>query len=372
MPGYVWALVALVVSLVVARAARGKWDLVLAHGRDGVRHLLASVLMLGTLAGTVWTMSAGGLSLSGAMERIVSVGGVAAALECGAIYTGWYIGQLDLRIMTARKKEMAQQYRAYQKSLYRWFYAVVGISAVANLIFRAQQLNNLPLAAFVATAPIILIILFTIKLRPLPVDYAEVGRQATQRSLVGLVQQSARAMEHHMRRMGKGHELTPAEVQQLQFAAALVRVYAPTDEQHALDHAIAQGTGATVVEATSERYLSTSDLVAEYGISRRTAQDWIATCPGRRKAARGRAWEVPASALYAAHGVPSQSLPASTSGLLLGAGASARAQTSAKRRTTSAGRRDTSADERDTSADGDAGSADERIIDAVPMGAQVV
>ena len=36
-----------------ARMLRGKWDLLAEHSRDLMRHLLAAILMLGTMAGTV-------------------------------------------------------------------------------------------------------------------------------------------------------------------------------------------------------------------------------------------------------------------------------------------------------------------------------
>ncbi len=334
----VWGGGAVAVTIALI-AMRGKWDLVLAHGRDLIRHLLAAILMLGTLAGTLWTFSAGTLTFAGASERLISVGGVAAALECGAIYTGWYIGQLDLRIFSARKPQVRSEYKAYQKSLYRWFYAVVGISFVANLIFRTQQLDNLLIAAFVSFVPCVLIVLFTIKLRPLPVDYAEIGRQATQRSLVQVVKQASHTMSRMLGRMGRGEELSAGDVQLLQMSAALVRIYAPTDEQHALDHAISQGAGAKVIEASAETWLTTGDLQRLYGCKLRTAQDWMAACPGRRRATKGRAWEAPASAIYAAHGVPPRDInPALT------------APTSADERGSSAETRGASADERETSA----------------------
>lgn len=109
---------------------------------------------------------------------------------------------------------------------------------------------------------------------------------------------------------------------------------------------------------TTEEIVRLADPLPEY-----TAADL---------AARGRAWEVPASALYAAHGVPTQSQLGSSSGLLLGPGASADAQAGAKRRKGSAGKRGASAGERETSAGALDESADERIMEAAPVGAQTV
>jgi hypothetical protein len=285
-------------------AARGKWDLIGAHARDLVRHVLAGILLLGTLAGTVWTFSNGALTLAGAWERLVSVGGIALALEAGLIYCGWYIGQLDMRIFSARKKEQALEFRSLQRSLYRWFFATAGISAVANVIFRIQQLGNIWLATFVSLAPIVLVILLTIKLRPLPVDYAELGRQATQRGLVVLVKQAQSVMLSHLRRMGRGEPLTEAQAEQLAMAASLLRTYAQTQEQHALDYAIGQRGGRGEIEGSVEVYLTSGDLMRLYDISLRSAQVWLSQAPGRRRAPKGNAWQAPASAIYAAHGVP--------------------------------------------------------------------
>lgn len=274
--------------------------------RDGIRHVLALVLMAGTLAGTVWTFSNGALTLNGALERLVSVGGIAAALECGVIYCGWYIGQLDIRIQAARKRDLADGYRAYQRDLYRWFYVVAGISAVANLVFRIQQLDNFPLALFVALAPLPLIILYTVKLRPLPQDYEEMGRQTALRSLVTIQEVAGEVMVNGMRRMARG-QISPDDLRQVALAASFVMPYAPTDQQHALGHALAQqgADGPHVIEGSiAERWFKTKEVASLYQISERSAQLWVSQTPGRRKVVKGNGWEVPASALYAARGVP--------------------------------------------------------------------
>lgn len=307
------ALLALAAISVALFLARKQLAGLAAHGRDMIRHLLALVLMAGTLAGTVWTFSAGQLTLSGALERLTSVGGIALALEIGAIYCGWYIGQLDMRIQATRRRELAEEMRELRDSLYRWFYATVAISAIANFLFRVQQLHNLPLAAFVSAAPVVLIILFTIKLRPLPTDYADIGRQATQRGLVVLAEQSSQVLQRGLLRMGQGDAMTPAELQQLGLAAAFLRTYARPEEQHALDYAIQQqapalGTGAGVVDGSAEIYLTTGDIAQLYGISQRTAQMWIANTPGRKRG-KGNAWTAPAAAIYAQQGLPTQTAP---------------------------------------------------------------
>ena len=270
------------------------------HVRDSIRHILAAVLMAGTLAGTVWTFSNGALTLSGAWERVISVGGIAAALECGAIYTAWYLGQLDQRIQSARRRDTRAELERMQRSLYRWFYAVAAISALANLIFRAQQLDNLPLAAFVSVSPIVLVILFCIKLRPLPEDYQDIGARATGRALTRMVAQAERDVLRLMRKMGRGRTLSDAQRRQLAFGVSITGLYAKVDEQHALNNALR--LAAPVVEADTDVWLRAEDLMSMYGISKRSAQSYMARVPERRRLANSNAWEAPRTSVIATHG----------------------------------------------------------------------
>ncbi len=285
--------------------------------RDAIRHVLALVLMAGTLAGTIWTFSNGMLTLNGAWERLVSVGGIAAALECGVIYCGWFIGQLDLRIQTARKADIRDELRKRRVLVFRWFYVVASISALANLIFRTQQLDNFPLALFVSVSPVALIILFTVILIPLPKDYDEMARQTSLKSLVSIQEVAGEVMVAGMRRMVRG-DMDEESLQRLAFASSFVMPYAPTDQQHALAHVLAQRTGAEtpriggyVESSVAERWYTTREVADLYQLKERTAQLWVAQTPGRRKVAKGNGWEVPASALYAARGIPApQTTPA--------------------------------------------------------------
>lgn len=272
------------------------------HLRDSIRHALAAVLMLGTLAGTVWTFSAGSLRLSGAWEGVVSVGGIATALECGVILTGDYLGELDRRIKSARRRDILAEMVRLRAEITRWFYLVAAISAVANFLFRVQLLHNWALAAFVAVAPIVLVVLFLIKLRPLPTDYTDVGARATGRALVHMVEQSERTIMRSLARMGKGRELGEAEMRQLALAVRITSTYARQDESQALDHALA--IAAPTVETTVEEWLRTADIARIYGCSVRTAQGWMARVPGRRHIPNSNGWEAPASAVYAACGAP--------------------------------------------------------------------
>ena len=304
----------IVVGVVVSRLMRDRWDLLIEHGRDSVRHALALLLMLGTLAGTVWTFSNGSLSVSGLWESLISVGGVAAALELGVIYCGIHLGELDQRIATARREEQRAELRRQRKELYRWFYGVAAISAAANLIFRAQQLHNVWLAILPAGAPIVLVILFAIKLRPLPRDHAEIGRQSAQRGLVMMASQAQGVMMRSLRKMGRGHVLTDDERAQLAMALSFQRAYISGDQQQALDQIIAtQAPPAGLIDApagagaTGGQWLTAKELQGLYGISERAAQVWVSQTPGRRHRPHSNAWEAPAATIYAAHGVPAVS-----------------------------------------------------------------
>src|SRR6185312_10748480 len=109
-----------------------------------------------------------------------------------------------------------------------------------------------------------------------------------------------------MKRMAKG-QISADDLRQVALAASFVMPYAPTDQQHALGHALAQqgADGPHVIEgAITERWYKTKEVANLYGISERSAQLWVSQTPGRRKVVKGNGWEVPASALYAARGVP--------------------------------------------------------------------
>ena len=289
-----------VAVFLLARSLRGKWDLLAEHSRDMFRHVLAAILMLGTMAGTVWTFSAGQLTLSGAWERITSVGGIALALEAGVIYCGWFLGQLDARIASARRDRLGELL-ARRKTVNRWFYATAAISGVANLIFRSQQLDNFPLAAFVSAAPVVLIVLFMIKLRPLPTDYTEKARQGTQRALYKMVQQSEHTIMEFMRYTRGGGTITPEKREALMLATSILSSYASTAEGQALSYGIMPQDGAE----EAQFYVTSPQLQASYGIPERTAQDWISKCPGvrpRRDGGRGK--EAPLSVIQRLHGLP--------------------------------------------------------------------
>lgn len=296
---------AAVLLALLAWSLRKRLDLIAEHARDSVRHLLAAVLMAGTLAGTLWTFSNGQLTLSRWLENLVSVGGIAAALEVGAIYTGWYIGQLDLRIFSAKQRDRAAEFKSLQRNLYKWFYVTAAISAVANFLFRVRQLDNAPLAVFVSAAPIVLIVLFTIKLRPLPTDYEARGRQAAGRALYMLVSEAGKTVERSLRAVGKGHALSESERAGLAFAAAIITSHAGQREGQALQFALNPAGAA----AAGENYLTSADIMSAYGVSERTAQNWIAQCPGKRTRAGASGYEAPATAIMAARGQPRLLLP---------------------------------------------------------------
>jgi hypothetical protein len=191
-----------------------------------------------------------------------------------------------------------------------WFAGVVAISVLANLIFRIQQLGSWWIALFVSLAPAVLIVLFTIVLRRLPVDYQEKRRSAVGRTLFRLVEESERTLAQALRMTARGHTLNEAQTQGLQLASAIIRMGAQADEQHMLDHALVAigGThGAAVVNG--DVYWTSGDIRSRYGVSPRTAQVWMQTSPGRRKRERGNQWEVPASVIRSAYGAPPAQLP---------------------------------------------------------------
>lgn len=271
------------------------------HIRDSIRHILALVLVSGTLAGTVWTFSNGAITLGGFGERLVSVGGIGLALELGVIYLAWHMGQLDQRIKAARRRDVIAALRAQLRWLYVYFAIVAAISALANFLFRLQQLRNGALALFVALAPIALVWVFLVVLRPLPEDYRDMAARATGRALVEMIRQADTTMRQQMRRMAQGRVLTDEDMRQLSFSTALIRMHAQTDEQHALDHAVSIALPAPdpALDVAADPWLTTDDLMHRYSISKRTAQARMQRIPGARRVPNSNAWEAPESQVLA-------------------------------------------------------------------------
>lgn len=299
-----------VVLLLVARYMRGKWDLLASHARDLMRHALSLLLMTGTLAGTVSTFSNGRLTLDGWAERIASVVGIALALELGCIYCGWFISQLDARILVARKANDKTYLKTYRRQVLAWFAGTLAISVVANLIFRVQQLGNWPLAIFASIAPALLIVLFTVVLRTLPADYTERRRQAIGRALFHLTEDAERTLARGMRDLAHGNILSDARLAALRLAVGFLRMGAQAEDQHNLDYMLSNAGGPQRGATVEEVYWTSKQIQALYApLSARTAQDWMAKCPGRRKAAKGNTWEAPRSAIIEAHGEPAPQLP---------------------------------------------------------------
>lgn len=304
-----WALLALAAGVAILRAMRGKWDLLASHARDLTRHGLSLLLMTGTLAGTVSTFSNGRLTLDGWAERVASVVGIALALELGCIYCGWYISQLDARILTARRANDKAYLKRYRVQVLAWFAATLAISVVANFLFRIQQLGNLWLATFAALAPALLIILFTIVLRSLPTEYTEKRKQAVGRILYHITEDAERTLKSALRDLARGIHLSESRQAALHLAIGFLRMGSAAQEQHNLDYMLTSAGGpqrGAIVE--SDVYWTSRDIRERYPVSDRTAQAWMANCPGRRKGARGNSWEVPSSAILSAHGEPQRRL----------------------------------------------------------------
>lgn len=301
----------LVAGVLALRAMRGKWDLLAEHLRDLARHVIAGVLMLGTLAGTSATFSAGRLTFAGLSETILSVGGIALALEAGAIYSGLYLGKLDELIAHARR-DMQTELIERRKTVQRWFYIVVGISGLANFIFRVQTLGEslhwpgvliVLLAGFVSAVPAVLTVLLLVKLRPLPTDYRHRARQTTARAMALMVDDARRFIVYCIR---KKTPLTEADTQKLRMAIAILQPYAPSAEAQALSYGLGAPSGA----ADNQQYVTARQVAELYSIPPRTAQYWIANAPGVRPCATGRQKEAPLSEIEKAHGRPSLALPA--------------------------------------------------------------
>lgn len=290
---------------------RDFWEALTIHLRDSVRHVLALILMAGTLAGTVFTFSNGQLTLDRATETLVSVGGIGLALELAVIFGAFMLGVLDERIARARKASIADTYKRRRLQVLVGFVGIAAISALANFIFRVQQLDNAPLAGFVALAPIAIVYYLMIILRPLPTDYDEMARQASSRAVVTMIQGSELTMRKLMRQLGRGVALDEAQARIFALVIGLIGARAPADEQHAMQHALsaAQPAGMTALESGAEVWLTYHDLMSLYGYPKRTAQSKIARVPGARKTGERGQWEAPRTAVIQAYGLP-RSVPA--------------------------------------------------------------
>lgn len=283
-------------------------DTLAAHTRELGRHGIIWILTTGTALATIYALSGGQLTLPSVLERTLSIGGIAAGLELAIIYVGFHRQTLDMRIRTAKRQETREEYQREARLITRSFFALLIISYVCGGIYRTQALHSAVLGWFEAAIPPVLIYIFTIVLRKIPPDYAEIGRQATQRSLVELNQASSTVLVRTMRKLGRGYSLTEQDMQGLRMAIGLQRMWATAPEQNALDYAIAQSGGGAVVEADAQEWLTTAQIMDAYGVPRRTAQQWVSEIPGRRRAERGNGWLVEANRLYQARGIPGLSV----------------------------------------------------------------
>lgn len=274
------------------------------HVSTLVRHGLSLLLLCGTVSGSLFTLSSGKLTLPAAQEMLLSVGGVTLALELGCFFCAVMLGELKRRARTAHTPRIRADYSRQGLQLTRWLVLLVGTSAVANFFFRLQTLHSLWLAVFFALATSILLVCFTIVLQPLGVDYHAKARISMQAAIVGMVQEAGATVNRTMRDLSTNKPVTPERLQMLSVALSILSAYAPKDEQAALQFATAGYTGQTVVDADDTVYWSCVDLMQLYGVSRRTAQSWIGSAPGKRRAGRNGASEAPRSAIELAHGLP--------------------------------------------------------------------
>lgn len=280
------------------------WDKMAMHSREIVRHLVSVGLLIGTTSGTIWTFSNGQLSLPGTWETFTSVTGVSAALEIGTILTGLYIGELTRRIKTARGNVREDLQRTL-KTVYCWFGAVAAASAIANAIFRNHQLNNLPLAIFVSAVPVMLVVLFTIVLQPLPTDYKERARQSGERALFVASETAGAGVNRIIARMVAGQPVSDADIRIFRASLKITSMHMDTSTQVNLAE-VAQVLGVDTVEGSATVYLTVADMMQRYNRSERWAQQKMTSIPGARQNV-GR-WEAPESAVVRILGAPQAQL----------------------------------------------------------------
>lgn len=275
------------------------------HFSTLIRHMLSLLLLCGTVAGSLFTLSSGKLTLPASQEMLLSVGGVTAALEFGAFFSAVMLGELKRRARTAHTPKIRADYERQAGNLTRWLVLLVGTSAIANFSFRLQTEHSLLLALFFAAATSILLIMFCVVLQPLGVDYHAKARQSMQSAVVRMVTEAGNTVNSTMRDLSANRSVTPERLQMMHVALAILASYAPKDEQAAIQFATAGYTGsAGIVDAESDIYWQSADVQRLYGVSKRTAQLWISECPGRRPSGRSGAYECPRRAIESAHGQP--------------------------------------------------------------------
>ena len=312
---------------------RGKWDLLAGSWSEWVKHALTAALVVGTTAGTAYTFSNGKIRFVGAYEVFFSTAGIVLALEAGFWFVGRHVGQLEQRIRTLQRREVdpamprreratvmqkvADQIADRRREL-KWariyFGVLGGVSTLANFWYRKDQLGNAVSAILPSIAPGIMVWVLTIGIRPVEVDHAEHAAQSVQR-LAGMI---GTAASHNMlalvKRMHRGRPLSEAEKEQLLVSAALMGRYMLPSERREFDATLtAQLGGARVTEADTEQYYDRAEVKRIFNVPRKTAINWINTCPGARLVAgNSQAKEAPARAMHVAHtprpaGLPSGS-----------------------------------------------------------------
>lgn len=284
-------------------------DTLAAHTRELGRHGIIWILTTGTAVATIYALSGGQLTLPAVIERLLSIGGIAAGLELAIVYIGLHIQALDMRIKAAKRAEVRAEYQGERRRNTLAFFAILAISFACGGIYRTQALHNTLLGWFEAAIPPVLIYIFTIVLRRLPPDYAELGRQAAMQSMVEVTRESGTVMRRFMKRIGRGGQLSEDDMRTLGFAVGVIRMYMPSNEQVAIEYALQQsGAAGQVVDSEAQEYLTTAQISERYQIPPRTAQQWASEIPGRRRAERGNRWLVPADALYQSRGIPGLSV----------------------------------------------------------------
>lgn len=308
-----------VLLVVFVFAMRGRWDLLALHMSDIVREAVAIVLIVGTSVGTLWFYSFGKVVLGNGAEVLINSGGITVAIEVAALIAAAYIARLDLLILASKGRDR-EHWTAYRRKVLFWFYATIGCSVVANVVFRVSTYGpgnmdwrtfafwyTLGSAAFAGCVPVVLINVLLIVLRKLPIQYTQRLQHKAQIGYASTLDIAIKTLNREIRAAALGETFDGERVQKLRTTFAFAAPFlgeSAQDISHALMQLLpAQAAGLALPDGG--QYFDKNDVQQLWGVPERTAQDWISKCSGARKRAGTRRFEAPASALYQSYGVPS-------------------------------------------------------------------
>lgn len=309
----------LILALVALFAMRGKWDLLMLHASDLVRHGVAVLLLVGTSVGSLWFYSFGRVTLGGGAEVLVNSGGITVAVEVAALIAASYVARLDLLTMDTKGKER-DKWSAYRRKVLIWFYVTVGCSVVANVIFRLNMygpgqmdvhspafwLSTIS-AVFAGCVPVVLVNVLLIVLRKLPIQYTQRLQHKAQIGYAATLDIALKTLNREIHAAVRGETFDADRLQRIRTTFAFAAPFlgeSAHDISHALVNLMPMGDGALALPDGGQ-FFDKSEVQELWGVPERTAQDWIRRTAGTRTRAGTRRMEAPASALYQAYGVPS-------------------------------------------------------------------